>query len=182
MPTKLEPLSLAGAYLIHPTEFADERGLFSVLYEAADLKTKGLSTDFVQQSLSISKKNVIRAFHYQIGKHSQAKLVRCIKGEIWDVIVDLRKSSLTFGEWQGFTLSEANRLAVYIPRGFAHGFVAMSDEATMLYQIDKAYAPKEEGGVRYDDPTLAVRWPVKEPLLSPKDLKWPLLKDAKLFD
>ena len=187
MPVKLEPILLSGAfpsgaYLIHPSEFADERGAFYVLYETADLKRAGLNTNFLQQSMSVSKKNVVRGLHYQVGAHAQAKLVRCIKGEIWDVVADLRKSSPTFGQWKGFSLSEANRLALYIPRGFAHGFTAMTDGATVLYQLDNEYAPKEEGGVRYDDPTLAVTWPVKKPLLSPKDMKWPLLKDAKLFE
>ncbi len=204
MPVKLEPIFLSGtspsgAYLIHPAEFADERGAFCVLYETADLKRAGLNTSFLQQSMSVSKKNVVRGLHYQVGAHAQAKLVRCIKGEIWDVIVDLRKSSPSFGKWQGFKLTDENRLALYIPRGFAHGFAAITDGATVLYQLDNEYAPKEEGGVRYDDPKLAIPWPVKThpapegrsisnpaglvtPLLSPKDLKWPLLKDAKIFE
>lgn len=183
MTVKIEPLSLEGAYLFHPTEFKDDRGAFYVFYDVNDLKAHGVPMNLTDQCcMSMSKKGVVRGLHYQTGVNAQAKLVRCVKGEIWDVLVDLRKSSPTFGKWLGVTLSETNRKAVFIPRGFAHGFAALSDETCVFYQLDNTYALPSEGGVKYDDPQLAIPWPVQKPILSAKDLRWPLLKDAKLFD
>ena len=183
MPVRFEPTKLPGAYLIHPLEFPDERGAFYVLCEADDFKRLGLNGNFVQQKQSNSKKGVIRGLHYQAGKYAQAKLVRCMHGRIWDVIVDLRRSSPAFGKWEAIELSDKNRLALYIPRGFAHGFVALTEDASVLYQLDNDYAPRQERGVRYDDPQIAIEWPaIETPLLSPKDMEWPFLKDAETFE
>jgi dTDP-4-dehydrorhamnose 3,5-epimerase len=182
MPTRLEPTKLSGAYIIRPSEFTDARGAFYVLCESAWLKQAGINSEFLQQSQSVSKKGVVRGLHYQEGKYAQAKLVRCTHGRIWDVIVDLRRSSPTFGKWEAFELSDENRLALYIPRGFAHGFAALTEGAAVLYQLDNDYLPAKERGVRYDDPQLAIPWPASKPLLSQKDLGWPLLKDASTFE
>ena len=139
-------------------------------------------TTFVEEYLSVSKKGVLRGLHYQTGAHSQAKLVRCVRGEVLDAIVDLRKSSPTFGKAATALLSENNMLSLYAPRGFAHGFLALTEGASVLYKADNDYAPAHEKGIMWDDPAISISWPIKNPILSDKDKKWSALKDAQLFE
>lgn len=178
----ISPLPLQGAFLLSPMRFEDERGVFSKLYTRDCLSQMGALPQFVEEYVSVSKKGVLRGLHYQTGAHSQAKLVRCIKGEILDAIVDLRKSSPTFGKAAAALLSEENMLSLYAPRGFAHGFLCLTEGASVLYKADNDYAPAHERGITYDDPALGINWQIKNPILSQKDKSWPLLKDAQLFE
>ena len=140
--------------------------------------------DFIQDNESKSSRGVLRGLHYQQGEWSQAKLVRVIKGRVLDVAVDIRRSSPTFGRHVAVELSEDNKLQLFIPRGFAHGFLVMSDEAVFTYKVDNAYAPHAEAGILWNDPVLGINWPIRadEVITSEKDMKQPLLKDAQLFD
>jgi dTDP-4-dehydrorhamnose 3,5-epimerase len=142
------------------------------------------SVDFIQDNESKSSKNVLRGLHYQKGCYSQSKLVRVIKGRVLDVAVDLRKSSPTFGQHLMVELSEENKLQFFIPRGFAHGFLVLSDEAIFTYKVDNVYAPQAEAGIRWDDPELNIQWPIDpdEVITSEKDLRQPLFADADYFD
>lgn len=174
---KVTPTAIPDVLLIEPRVFGDARGFF---FESFNQKMweefTGLKTIFVQDNHSRSEKGVLRGLHYQI-KHPQGKLVRVIQGEVWDVAVDLRKSSETFGRWFGCVLSAENKHQLWIPEGFAHGFFVVSDAAEFLYKTTNYYAPQYERCIRWDDPTLSIDWPVSgEPLLSEKD------RQGKLFD
>ncbi len=168
--------------LIEPKVFGDSRGFFFESYNRREFaRDTGIDVEFVQDNHSRSGRNVLRGLHYQI-RQPQGKIVRVISGEVWDVAVDLRESSPTFGRWVGFTLSaEAKRMA-WIPPGFAHGFVVVSDSAEFLYKTTDYYAPEHERAILWSDPQLAIRWPIAgEPLVGEKDRKGKLLKDAELF-
>ncbi len=169
---------LDGAFLIEPLEFEDERGKFYKVYNEEVLKTPA----FVEEYLSVSGKNVLRGLHYQKGEFAQAKLVRCTKGKVYDAIVDLRKSSPSFSKSFAIVLSDEKMQSLYVPRGFAHGFVSLTQGAQVLYKADNSYKPEQEAGIIWDDADLKISWPVKEPVLSEKDKKWPKLKDAVLFE
>ena len=173
-----------GVYLIEPRVFTDSRGYFFEAFKKAEFEEHVGPVDFVQSNESKSSRGVLRGLHYQKGEFAQAKLVRVIKGRVFDVAVDIRKSSPTFGQYVGVELSEDNKLQLFIPRGFAHGFLVLSDEAVFTYRVDNVYAPQAEAGIRWDDPTLGIQWPLDgmDVLTSEKDLKAPLLKDAVLFD
>ena len=176
-------LLLTGAFLLKPLIFEDDRGAFYKLFTDSLLLSKGAGSHFSEQNLSVSKKGVIRGLHYQRGQFSQAKIVMCTKGEIQDVIVDLRKSSSTFGKWASAVLSDKNRHAMYAPRGFAHGFLVNSDEAHVLYMCDSPYSPKEERGIMYNDSALAIKWQFSGKVaLSQKDLGWPSFNECEKFD
>ena len=165
--------------VITPKVFGDERGYFMETYNYNDFKEAGIDTVFVQDNQSASRKGVLRGLHFQ-KKNPQGKLVRVIEGEVFDVAVDLRKNSKTFGKWVGVTLSAENKKQFYIPEGFAHGFVVLSETATFVYKCTRLYDPKDEGGLMWNDPAIGIEWPVGdgfEPLLSEKDTKNPLLKD-----
>jgi dTDP-4-dehydrorhamnose 3,5-epimerase len=169
--------------LLEPKVFADARGFFFESYHRrAFHKATGVDVEFVQDNHSRSKKNVLRGLHYQI-RQAQGKLVRVVAGEVWDVAVDLRRSSPTFGIWTGFTLSaEANRMA-WIPPGFAHGFVVTSDSADVLYKATDYYAPEHERTLLWSDPALGIRWPLRgEPVVADKDRRGALLAGAETFD
>ena len=175
-----------GVYIIEPTVFGDERGYFMETYEMSDFKEIGINGEFVQDNQSKSKKGVLRGLHFQ-KKNSQAKLVRCIKGEVFDVAVDLRPGSKTYGKWEGVILSEENKKMFYIPRGFAHGFLVLSDVAEFCYKVDNIYDHESEGGLQWNDPDVAIDWPFgdikqEELLTSEKDGKWPSLKQLKETD
>ena len=158
-------------YIIEPTMFGDHRGYFMETYNQADFKAAGLDYNFVQDNQSSSRKGVLRGLHFQ-KTFPQAKLVRVLKGEVFDVAVDLRANSETYGKWVGVILSEENKRQFMIPRGFAHGFVVMSDYAEFAYKCDDFYHPEDEGGILYNDPDLAIEWPeVGEIVLSEKDSK-----------
>lgn len=172
----------AGLKIITPKIFKDSRGYFFETYKASSFKEFGLEDKFIQTNQSFSLQNVVRGLHFQTGNSAQAKLVRCLRGEIYDVAVDLRKSSPTFGKFFGLNLSAQNRVMFYIPVGFAHGFSVLSQEAEVSYEVSGGeYDPKSEAGIRFDDPSLAIDWKVKNPIVSDKDQILPFLNDLKNF-
>lgn len=173
---------LAGLKVIDPRVFEDPRGFFLETFNAGKYAAAGVPGNFVQDNWSRSQKGTLRGLHFQHPK-GQGKLVWVPRGAVWDVAVDIRKGSPTFGKWFGLELSEANKKQLWIPPGFAHGFCVLSDVADFVYKCTELYAPDCEQAVRWDDPALGVEWPVKQPLLSKKDLAAPLLKDvARLPD
>ena len=174
---------IEGLYIIEPKVFKDDRGYFIETYNARDMKEEGLDISFVQDNQSMSHKGVLRGLHYQIN-HPQGKLIRVISGSIYDVAVDLRKGSPTHGKPYGQILSDTNNLQFYVPQGFAHGFLVLSDTAVILYKVTDFYHPNDEGGVAWDDPDISVQWPLGElngssVILSNRDQKHPWLKDLK---
>lgn len=164
--------SIKGLMVIEPSVFGDTRGYFMETYSKKDFAEAGICAEFVQDNQSKSTKGVLRGLHFQ-KEHSQGKLVRVIQGEVFDVAVDCRPDSETFGRWEGVTLSAENKRMFYIPQGFAHGFLVLSDEAEFTYKCTDFYAPGDEGGIPYNDPALGIRWPQVEGewLLSDKDQK-----------
>lgn len=175
---------IPGVWVLEPTVFADARGYFMETYRKEDFDKNISVTDFIQDNQSKSSYGVLRGLHYQKGEWSQAKLVRVLQGCVVDVAVDIRKSSPTFCHYVMVELSADNQRQLFMPRGFAHGFVVLSEEAVFTYKVDNAYMPSAEASIRFDDPSVAVPWPVKkeEMLLSPKDLKAKSLEQAELFD
>lgn len=171
---------IEGVYIIEPKVFGDNRGYFMETYNEQEFKNNGLDYNFVQDNQSKSKKGVLRGLHFQ-KTHPQAKLVRVLEGEVFDVAVDLRKGSKTYGKWVGVILSEENKKQFMIPRGFAHGFVVLSETAVFAYKCDDFYHPEDEGGIMWNDPDINIEWPYKgELLLSEKDKVHPLLKECKI--
>ena len=171
---------IEGLYIIEPKIFGDNRGYFFESYNEAEFKANGLNYKFVQDNESKSKKGVLRGLHFQ-KTYPQAKLVRVLDGEVFDVAVDLRKDSKTYGKWVGVILSSENKRQFMIPRGFAHGFIVLSETATFTYKCDEFYHPEDEGGLMYNDPDIGVSWPFDgEVILSEKDKRHPLLKDVKI--
>ena len=170
--------------IIEPTVFADDRGFFFESFNKAKFEAAiGRSADFVQDNHSRSGKGVLRGLHYQLPPHAQAKLVRVVAGEAYDVAVDIRKPSPTFGHWVGVLLSAENKRQLWIPEGFAHGFLTLSDHVEFLYKTTNYYEPESDRGIRWDDPQIGIDWNVTEPLtLSSKDQQQPLLADADLFE
>ena len=167
-------------YIIDVKTYGDNRGYFMETYKESDFKEAGLNYNFVQDNQSSSRKGVLRGLHFQ-KTHSQAKLVRVLKGEVFDVAVDLRKDSPTYGQWVGVVLTEENKRQFMIPRGFAHGFVVMSDYAEFAYKCDELYHPEDEGGIMWNDPAIGIEWPeVGEIILSEKDKVHPSLTDSKI--
>lgn len=167
-------------YIIDVKTYGDNRGYFMETYKESDFKAAGLDYDFVQDNQSSSRKGVLRGLHFQ-KTHPQAKLVRVLKGEVFDVAVDLRKNSPTYGQWVGVVLSEENKRQFMIPRGFAHGFVVMSDHAEFAYKCDELYHPEDEGGIMWNDPAIGIEWPeVGNIILSEKDKVHPSLADSKI--
>lgn len=175
---------IEGVYIIEPRVFNDARGYFFEAWKKAEFESNIGHVDFIQDNESKSGYGVLRGLHYQKGEFSQAKLVRVIQGKVLDVAVDIRKSSPTFGKYVMVELSDENKRQFFIPHGFAHGFLVLSPEAVFTYKVDNVYAPQAEAGIRWDDPELAIQWPIdpKEVLTSDKDLHQPLLKDAEVFE
>ncbi len=167
---------IEGVLLIEPKVFSDPRGFFFESYSKKKYANDGISLDFVQDNHSKSSKGVLRGLHYQISK-PQDKLVRVTQGEVFDVAVDIRKNSPTFGRWVGFLLSGQNMLQLFVPKGFAHGFCVLSETAEFLYKCSDYYYPEDEGGIIWNDPDLKIDWPIIDPLLSNKDKKYPRFKD-----
>ncbi|MFH2046221.1 MAG: dTDP-4-dehydrorhamnose 3,5-epimerase [Pseudomonadota bacterium] len=168
---------LEDVILIEPPVFSDNRGYFTEVYKKSVYDPLGIERNFVQDNLSCSSKDVLRGLHYQI-KQKQAKLVQVIKGEIFDVAVDLRPHSKTFGKWEGFILSGKNNRRLFIPEDFAHGFCVLSDTAYLLYKCSKYYAPGDEGGIIWCDDILNIKWPVKNPIISEKDKQLPSFSEV----
>ena len=177
---KFTKTSIEGVYIIEPTVFGDERGYFMETYHQAEFKEAGLDLNFVQDNQSKSTKGVIRGLHFQYN-NPQGKLVRVIRGEVFDVAVDLRRDSPTYGKWEGVKLSEENKKQFYVPEGFAHGFLVLSDVAEFTYKCTDFYNSDDEGGILWNDPDIGIVWPlsdVDEVILSEKDKKWKTLKET----
>ena len=177
MPFEFVKTEVPDVILIKPKVFKDERGFFMETYKKPDFEKAGIKGEFVQDNHSKSKYGVLRGLHFQREPYAQAKIVRCVKGVIYDVAVDLRRDSHTFGKYVGVILSEFNKYMLYIPRGFAHGFLVLSDEAEIVYKVDNLYAPNHEGGLIWNDPDVGIKWSIDNPILSQKDQKWPTLKE-----
>lgn len=173
---------LPGLYIIEPGVYQDERGYFFETYHHHRYSEQGVTSVFVQDNESKSERGVIRGLHYQLNPHAQAKLVRVAQGAVYDVAVDLRKGSPTFGKWFGIELNAESKRQLYVPRGFAHGFSVLSETAVFIYKCDDYYHKESERGIRYDDPFLNIDWKVKEPdqKVSPKDKLAPVFQDADM--
>ena len=177
------PCDIEGLYVIEPTVFKDERGYFVETYNQNDMKEAGLDMVFVQDNQSMSTRGVLRGLHFQ-KQFPQGKLVRVVRGKVFDVAVDLRSDSKTYGKWFGVELSAENMKQFYIPEGFAHGFLVLSDEAEFCYKCTDFYHPGDEGGLAWNDPEIGVEWPLDECgdlIISEKDQKWKGLKDTFKF-
>ena len=180
---KVTTCEIEGLYVIEPTVFKDERGYFMETYNQNDFKEAGLNMTFVQDNQSMSVKGVLRGLHFQ-KQYPQGKLVRAVRGTVFDVAVDLRSDSKTYGKWFGVTLSAENKKQFYIPEGFAHGFLVLSDEAEFAYKCTDFSHPGDEGGLLWSDPEIGVEWPIEpgmELIISEKDRKWSGLKDTFKF-
>ena len=177
-------LSIPDLKLIEPRVFGDERGFFIETWSERNFSEHGLELNFLQDNLSRSARGILRGLHYQI-RHPQGKLVRCTRGEVFDVAVDVRRSSPTFGRWEGVVLSEENKIALWVPPGFAHGFYVLSESADFQYKCTDIYSPEHERTIAWNDPDLGVAWPVHEgitPTLSEKDAIGTAFADAEVFD
>jgi len=167
------------AWLIQLDAIRDSRGFFARTFCVDEFAAHGLETHFPQHSLSHSvRKGTLRGMHYQCPPHGEVKLVRCVKGAIWDVIVDIRSESPTFRQWEGFELSESNGCQLYIPKGFAHGFQTLSEGVEVNYLISERYVAEAARGIRHDDPSVAIQWPLPVSEISTKDLQWPYFLEA----
>jgi len=176
---KITRTNLEGVVVVEPDVFGDCRGFFMESWSKRKLEELGLFYDFVQDNHSLSTvKGTLRGIHFQRGDKAQAKLVRCTRGAVLDVAVDLRPSSPTYKQWVSVELSAENKKQLMIPRGFGHGFVTLADDVEFLYKADNYYAPEADGGIRWNDPELGVEWGVESPVLSPKDRVSPFLKDT----
>jgi dTDP-4-dehydrorhamnose 3,5-epimerase len=178
MAFRFTQLAIPDVIQIEGEVFADERGFFAELYRGSTFKQHGIASDFVQDNHSRSRRWVLRGLHYQKQPRAQAKLVAVLRGEIYDVAVDIRRGSPNYGRWVGAVLSEENRRALYIPEGFAHGFCVLSDEADVVYKVTREYAPELDRGIVWNDPELGIEWPVSDPVLSEKDAALPRLTDG----
>ena len=176
--------NIKGVYVIEPRVFNDARGYFFEVWKQSEFDEHIGKVTFVQDNESKSSYGVLRGLHYQKGALSQAKLVRVIKGKVLDVAVDLRRSSETFGQYVAVELSDENKRQFFIPRGFAHGFLVLSDEAIFTYKVDNVYAPQAEAGIRWNDPDIAIEWPIdlSKVVTSEKDLRQPFLRDEEVFE
>lgn len=175
------PQRLEGVYLLEPVVHEDHRGFFMESYNEKIMKQHGIEVQFVQDNHSLSvHTGVLRGLHYQLQPKAQTKLVRVLAGAIYDVVVDLRKDSPTFGQWMGFDLSAQNKLQLLVPKGFAHGFCTLQPNTEVFYKVDEFYAPEYDRGILWNDPSLKIDWPVDAPELSDKDRTHPTLANAEL--
>lgn len=179
MPFSFQRLEIPEVVLIEPKVFQDGRGFFMETYKFSDFAAFGIAERFVQDNHSRSKKSVIRGLHYQNPPKAQGKLVRAVVGEIFDVAVDIRRGSPTYGKWVGEKLSSENKRMLYIPPGFAHGFCVLSAEAEVVYKVTEEYAPEHEAGIIWNDPDIGISWPIANPIISEKDAALPCLKEAE---
>ncbi len=178
MPFKFTQLEINGVVLVEPELFGDERGFFLEFYKRSDFLRAGIAEHFVQDNHSRSARGVLRGLHYQKDPRAQGKLVRCLQGAIFDVAVDIRKRSPTYGRWVGRELTGENRRMLYVPVGFAHGFLTLADGTEVLYKCTEEYAPAQDRGIIWNDPDIAITWQTAEPVLSGKDRALPRLRDA----
>jgi len=178
---KFIELEIPGLVLIEPLIFDDERGFFLEFYKYSEFNQHGIKEFFVQDNHSKSSYGVLRGLHYQNPPKDQGKLVRVIKGEIYDVAVDIRRGSPTYGKWIGVNLSERNKQMLYIPPGFAHGFCVLSVEAEVIYKCTNEYDPSLEAGIIWNDPEISIQWPIEELMISEKDRRWPNLNNANNY-
>jgi dTDP-4-dehydrorhamnose 3,5-epimerase len=172
-------MRIPGVVLIEPRIFSDSRGVFVELFKASEFQANNVPMAFVQVNHSRSLKNVLRGLHYQLNPKAQAKLISVVHGEIFDVAVDIRRGSPTYGQWVGESLSEINKRMLFVPEGFAHGFCVLSEAAEIIYYCSREYAPEAERIILWNDPAIAISWPVKEPLLSVKDAAGAFLSKAE---
>ncbi|WP_027364697.1 dTDP-4-dehydrorhamnose 3,5-epimerase [Desulfotruncus alcoholivorax] len=180
---KVTETNLSGVLMIEPDVYEDSRGYFLETWNSARYKEYGLPDKFVQDNLSFSRRGVLRGLHYQLPPKAQGKLVSVAVGEVFDVAVDIRRNSSTFGKWFGTVLSAENKKQLWIPEGFAHGFLVLSESAVFLYKVTEYYSPVYERCIRWDDPHIGIRWPIDAtPVLSPKDLAGPSLAHAGVFE
>ncbi|CAM3335356.1 MULTISPECIES: dTDP-4-dehydrorhamnose 3,5-epimerase [Saccharibacillus] len=178
---KVTPLKLQGAAIIEPVVHGDQRGFFMESFNQVQLQHEGIHYEFVQDNQSLSAEaGVLRGLHYQMNPKAQTKILRVISGAIYDVIVDIRRGSPTFGQWEGFILSEYNHRQLLVPKGFAHGFCTLVPNTQVMYKVDEYYSPEHDRGILWNDPALGIDWPTSDPVLSEKDQKHPLLQDAEL--
>ena len=174
---KFEEAKLKGLYVIEPEIHVDERGYFTRIFCKKEFTENGISFNIVQINRSLNKKQgTIRGMHFQKSPKAEDKIIQCIKGKIYDVAIDLRQDSPTYGEWFAEELSEENKKMFLIPKGFAHGFQTLTDSCEILYFMSEFYSPQYESGVRWNDPFFNIKWPIKDPILSEKDKNWPLIK------
>lgn len=178
MPFRFTRLAIPDVMLIEAQAFGDQRGFFMETYKRSEFEANGISARFAQDNLSHSVRGVLRGLHYQKHPYAQAKLVMALHGTIFDVAVDMRKGSPTYGQWVGTELVGRSGTMLYIPEGFAHGFCVLSPEATFTYKVTGEYAPSCDRGIRWDDPAVGIDWPMTDPLLSTKDACLPFLADA----
>lgn len=180
MPFTFQRLQIPDVILIEPKVHRDPRGFFAETYKGSEFIENGITERFVQDNWSHSCRGTLRGLHFQKPPRAQAKLVMVLSGEVFDVAVDIRKNSPTYGRWVGLTLSEKNAQMLYIPAGFAHGFCVLSQEADFIYKVSQEYDPLLDSGIFWNDPDIGIQWPISEPLLSNKDKNLPRLKDANL--
>jgi dTDP-4-dehydrorhamnose 3,5-epimerase len=178
LPFTFKKLSIPELILIESQSFPDDRGIFLETFKESAFINNGIKTRFVQDNYSRSIKGTLRGLHYQKNPKAQAKLVTVLRGEIFDVAVDIRKDSPTYGKWISEILSEQNHKLLYIPEGFAHGFCILSEEADVFYKVSQEYSPEHDSGFIWNDPEIDIKWPIDKPILSEKDLKLPLFKNA----
>ena len=180
MPFQFKRLDIPGVILVTAHSYSDDRGFFMETFKQSVFAANGIPDTFVQSNFSRSRRGVLRGLHYQKPPHAQAKLVRVLRGEVFDVAVDIRSGSPTFGRWVGAHLSADRPQMLYIPVGFAHGFCVLSGEADFAYQVTAEYAPQADAGIVWNDPDIGISWPVAEPILSPKDAQLPRLKEVDI--
>jgi dTDP-4-dehydrorhamnose 3,5-epimerase len=180
MPFEFKRLEIPDVVLVIPKVFGDERGFFMETFKKSDFEKFGIKGDWVQDNHSRSKKGVLRGLHYQLNPKAQGKLVRVVRGAVFDVAVDIRKGSPWYGKWVGVILSEENKYMLWVPPGFAHGVAVLEDDTELLYKVSGAeYSPEHDRAIRWDDPEIGIIWPIREPILSEKDKNAPFLKDAE---
>lgn len=173
--------NLDGVILLEPKVYGDNRGFFMESYNERQFKDLGIHYEFVQDNHSLSvESGTLRGMHYQLNPMAQTKLVRVLAGAIYDVVLDIRKNSPTFGQWEGFILSAENKRQLLVPKGFAHGFCTIVPNTEVLYKVDQYYSPEHDRGILWNDPDLGINWPTSSPILSDKDHKHPVFKDAEI--
>jgi dTDP-4-dehydrorhamnose 3,5-epimerase len=179
MPVKISPTEIPDVLVVETGQVRDDRGYFAEIYSARMMETAGFSETFVQDNLSTSRKGTLRGLHYQIEPHGMGKLVRALRGAVFDVAVDIRRGSPWYGKWVARTLTSENRQALWVPAGFAHGFLALEDDATVLYKCTTTHAPESERAIHFGDPTIGIAWPAAPTLVAPKDAAAPTLTAAE---